>query len=91
VAYGGKDEAAPQAALMSGSRRAVSARDAGPVSLVNAQVARRGQASSSRGKTGAPEPGFETSIALKVDTARGRVRVAGALVGNSHGPRRAHR
>src|SRR5207247_3377542 len=28
---------------------------------------------------------FETSIGVKVDTARGRVRVTGALIGGSHG------
>jgi len=36
-------------------------------------------------RTGAPEAGFETSIGVKVDTPRGRVRVAGAMVGDSHG------
>jgi hypothetical protein len=36
-------------------------------------------------RTGAPETGFETSIGVKVDTARGRVRVTGALIGGSHG------
>jgi hypothetical protein len=36
-------------------------------------------------RTGAPEAGFETSIGVKLDTARGRVRVAGALIGDSHG------
>ena len=57
----------------------------GPVSLVNAQVLAEEQGIQLARKTGAPEPGFETSIGVKVDTARGRVRVAGALVGNSHG------
>ncbi len=36
-------------------------------------------------KTGTPEPGFETTVGVKLATAQGRVRVAGALVGNSHG------
>src|SRR5207237_551437 len=36
-------------------------------------------------KTGMPEPGFETTVGVKLATANTRVRVAGALVGNSHG------
>src|SRR3989449_5438816 len=85
VAYGGKDEAAPKAALMSALEGLLSAMDAGPVSLVNAQVLAEEHGIQLARKTGAPEPGFETSVGVKVDTARGRVRVAGALVGNSHG------
>src|SRR2546428_9420390 len=63
----------------------LSAMNAGPVSLVNAQVLAEEKGIQLARKTGAPEPGFETSVGVKVDTARGRVRVAGALVGNSHG------
>jgi len=85
VAYGGKDEAAPRPVLMSALEGVLSAMNAGPVSLVNAQVLAEEQGIQLARKTGAPEPGFETSIGVKVDTARGRVRVAGALVGNSHG------
>src|SRR2546430_15748541 len=33
----------------------------------------------------APEPGFETTVGVSLETARGRAHVAGALVGNSHG------
>jgi D-3-phosphoglycerate dehydrogenase len=85
VAYGGKDEAAPRPVLMSALEGLLSAMNAGPVSLVNALVLAEAQGIQLARKTGAPEPGFETSIGVKVDTARGRVRVAGALVGNSHG------
>ncbi len=85
VAYGGKDEAAPRPALMSALEGILSAMNAGPVSLVNAQVLAEEQGIQLARKTGAPEPGFETSVGVKVDALRGRVRVAGALVGNSHG------
>jgi D-3-phosphoglycerate dehydrogenase len=85
LAYGGKDEAAPRPALMAALEGLLSAMGAGPVSLVNAQVLAEEQGIQLARKTGAPEPGFETSIGVKVDTLRGRVRVAGALVGNSHG------
>ncbi|HEV8266035.1 MAG TPA: phosphoglycerate dehydrogenase [Gemmatimonadales bacterium] len=85
VAYGGKDEAAPRPVLMSALEGLLGAMNAGPVSLVNAQVLAEEQGIQLARKTGAPEPGFETSVGVKVDTPRGRVRVAGALVGNSHG------
>jgi D-3-phosphoglycerate dehydrogenase len=85
VAYGGKDEAAPRPALISALEGLLSAMDAGPVSLVNAQMLADELGIQLARKTGKAEPGFETSIGVKVDTARGRVRVAGALVGNSHG------
>lgn len=85
VAYGGKDEAAPRPALMSALEGLLSAMNAGPVSLVNAQVLAEERGIQLARKTGAPEPGFETSVGVKVDTPEGRVRVMGALVGNSHG------
>jgi len=85
VAYGGKDEAAPRPVLMSALEGLLSAMNVGPVSLVNAQVLAEEQGIQLARKTGAPELGFETSVGVKVDTLRGRVRVAGALVGNSHG------
>ncbi len=85
VAYGGKDEAAPRPVSMAALEGLLSAMDVGPVSLVNAQVLAEEKGIQVARKTGAPEPGFETSVGVKVDTARGRVRVAGALVGNSHG------
>jgi len=59
--------------------------NAGPVSLVNAQVLAEEKGIKLGTKTGAPEAGFDTSIGVKVDTAKGRVRVTGALIGGSHG------
>ena len=85
VAYGGKEEAALRPVLMSALEGLLTALNVGPVSLVNAQVLAEERGIQLARKTGAPEPGFETSVGVKVDTARGRVRVAGALVGNSHG------
>ena len=85
IAYGGKDEAAPRPVLVAALEGLLSAMNAGPVSLVNAQVLAEERGIRLARKTGAPEPGFETSIGVKLDTPGGRVRVAGALVGNSHG------
>jgi hypothetical protein len=59
--------------------------NAGPVSLVNAQMLAEERGIALARKAGAPEPGFQTTVGIKVDTARGRVTVAGALVGDGHG------
>ena len=85
VAYGGKEEAAQRPVLVSALEGLLAAMNAGPVSLVNAQVLAEEKGIQLGTKTGAPETGFETSIGVKVDTARGRVRVTGALIGDSHG------
>ena len=85
VAYGGKEVAASRPVLMSALEGLLSALNAGPVSLVNAQVLAEERGIALARKAGAPEPGFQTSVGVQVDTARGRVRVAGALVGDGHG------
>src|SRR3989442_8330252 len=60
--------------------------NAGPVSLVNAQVLAEEKGIQLGMRTGAPEAGFETSVGVKVDTARGRGRVAGAPLGGRPRP-----
>src|SRR5439155_1686946 len=71
--------------LVSALEGLLAAMNAGAVSMVNAQVLAEEKGIKLGTKTGAPEAGFETSIGVKVDTARGRVRVTGALIGGSHG------
>src|SRR5256886_12621205 len=56
-----------------------------PLSFVNALLIAEERGIQHAGKTGMPEPGFETTVGVKLATANTRVRVAGALVGNSHG------
>jgi D-3-phosphoglycerate dehydrogenase len=85
VAYGGKEEAAPRPVLMSALEGMLSAMNVVPVSLVNAQVLAEERGIRLGLLTASPEAGFETSIGVKVDTPHGRVRVAGALIGGSHG------
>jgi D-3-phosphoglycerate dehydrogenase / 2-oxoglutarate reductase len=85
VAYGGKDEAAPRPVLMAAVEGLLDAMNVEPVSLVNALLIAEERGIQHARRTGAPEPGFETTIGVKLVTPRGRVRVAGALVGNSHG------
>jgi len=85
VAYGGREEGAQRPVLVSALEGLLTAMNAGPVSLVNAQVLAEEKGIQLAMRQGAPEAGFETSIGVKVDTARGRVRVSGALIGDSHG------
>jgi D-3-phosphoglycerate dehydrogenase len=85
VAYGGKEEAAPRPVLMAALEGLLSAMNAGPVSLVNAQVLAEEKGIQLARLAGVPESGFETSVGVKVITPRGRVRVSGALIGDSHG------
>jgi D-3-phosphoglycerate dehydrogenase len=85
VAYGGRDEAAPRPVSMAAVEGMLAAMNVEPVSLVNALLIAEERGIQHARKTGTPEPGFETTVGVKLATARGRVRVAGALVGNSHG------
>src|SRR3989442_592975 len=56
-----------------------------PVSLVNALLIAEERGIQHARKTGAPEPGFETTVGVMLETSAGRTRVLGALVGDSHG------
>src|SRR5436853_6252070 len=85
VAYGGKDEAAPRPVLVAAVEGLLSAMNVMPVSLVNALLIAEERGIQHARKTGMPEPGFEITVGVKLATAKSRVRVAGALVGNSHG------
>src|SRR5438309_10603289 len=85
VAYGGKDETAPRPVLVAAVEGLLSAMGVEPVSLVNALLIAEERGIQHARKTGAPEPGFETTVGVMLETAAGRTRVLGALVGNSHG------
>ena len=85
VAYGGKDEAAPRPVLVAAVEGLLSAMGVEPVSLVNALLIAEERGIQHARKTGAPEPGFETTVGVMLETSAGRTRVLGALVGNSHG------
>ncbi len=85
VDYGGKDEAALRPVLMAAVEGLLSAMSVDPVSLVNALIIAEERGIRHVRKAGAPEPGFETTVGVTLETPRGRTRVAGALVGNSHG------
>jgi D-3-phosphoglycerate dehydrogenase len=85
VDYGGKDEAAPRPVLMAAVEGLLLAMNIEPVSVVNALLIAEERGIRYARKTGTPEPGFETTVGVTLETARGRVQVVGALVGNSHG------
>lgn len=85
VAYGGRDEEATRPVLIAALEGLLSAIGAGPVSLVNATVVAEERGIRLTRRSGAAEPGFETSLGVSVDAAGKRVRVAGALVGSNQG------
>jgi D-3-phosphoglycerate dehydrogenase / 2-oxoglutarate reductase len=85
VAYGGKDEAAPRPVLMAAVEGLLAAMSVEPVSLVNALLIAEERGIRHARKAGTAEPGFETTVGVTLEAATGRVHVAGALVGNSHG------
>src|SRR5207245_908430 len=78
-------EAAPRPVLIAAVEGLLSAMNVEPVSLVNALLIAEERGIRHARKTGTPEPGFETTLGVTLETGRGRVHVAGALVGNSHG------
>ncbi|HYK83220.1 MAG TPA: phosphoglycerate dehydrogenase [Gemmatimonadales bacterium] len=85
VDYGGRDDAAPRPVLMAAVEGLLSAMNVEPVSLVNALLIAEERGIRHARKTGAPEPGFETTVGVSLQTSRGRVSVAGALADNGHG------
>ena len=86
VAYGGKEEPAPRPVTIAAVEGMLAATNgATPVSLVNALLLAEERGIRVGRKVGAAEPGFETTVGVRVDAAGGRVRVMGALVGNTVG------
>ncbi len=85
VAYGGKDESAARPALIAALEGLLTGLGETSVSLVNAPMIAEERGIRLTRRTGAAEHGFETSIGVALDTARGRTRVVGALVGNGQG------
>src|SRR5204863_7527668 len=85
VDYGGKDEAAPRPVLMAAVEGLLSAMNVEPVCLVNALLIAAERGVRHARKTGTPEPGFETSVGVTLETARGRARVAGGVLGDGQG------
>ena len=85
VDYGGRDEAAPRPVLMAALEGLLSAMNVEPVSLVNALLIAEERGVRHARRTGTPEPGFETTVGVTLESARGRARVVGAVLGNGHG------
>jgi D-3-phosphoglycerate dehydrogenase / 2-oxoglutarate reductase len=85
VAFGGDDETAERPVLLAAVEGLLSAMGVDPVSLVNALLIAEERGIRHSRMTAAPEPGFATTVRVALETGEGRVRVAGALVGDSHG------
>ena len=85
VDYGGKDDAAPRPVLMAAVEGLLSGMSVEPVSLVNALLIAEERGIRHARRTGPPEPGFETTVGVTLEAARGRARVAGTVMGNEHG------
>ncbi len=85
VDYGGKDDAAPRPVLMAAVEGLLSGMSVEPVSLVNSLLIAEERGIRHARRTGTPEPGFETTVGITLEAARGRARVAGTVLGNEHG------
>jgi D-3-phosphoglycerate dehydrogenase len=85
VVFGGDDETAARPVLMAALEGLLSAMSIDPVSLVNALLIAEERGIRHARTTAAPEPGFETTVSVTLETGEGRVRVAGALVGDGRG------
>ncbi|HXV90339.1 MAG TPA: phosphoglycerate dehydrogenase [Gemmatimonadales bacterium] len=86
VAYGGKDEPAPKPVTIAAVEGLLAGVNGGaPVSLVNALLLAQERGIQVGHKVGAAEPGFEATVGVRVDTARGRTRVMGALAAGRDG------
>ncbi|MGH7568210.1 MAG: phosphoglycerate dehydrogenase [Gemmatimonadales bacterium] len=85
VAYGGRDESAQRPVMIAALSGLLSEMNVGPVSLVNAQVIAEERGIQLARKSSTPDPGFEQTVGVAVETPRGRTGVVGALAGNGHG------
>lgn len=85
LAYGGRDEAAPRPVLLAVLEGLLGALGAAPVSLVNAQVLAEERGIRLARITAAPEPGFEETVGITVESPTRRVRVVGATTRTPHG------
>src|SRR2546423_10075263 len=63
----------------------LSAMNVEPVSLVNALLIAEERGIRHARRTGTPEPGFETTVGVTLEAARGRARVARTGLDNEHG------
>jgi len=85
VAYGGDDDAAPRPVLVATLEGMLTGMGIEQVSLVNALLIAEQRGIRHARTTTAPEPGFATTVGVTLETAGGRVKVAGALVGDGRG------
>jgi D-3-phosphoglycerate dehydrogenase / 2-oxoglutarate reductase len=85
VNYGGKDDSAQRPVQIAAVEGMLVAMGVEFVSFINALVLAEERGIQVTRRAGAAEAGFETTIGVRLQTAEGRHRVVGALVGNAHG------
>jgi hypothetical protein len=85
VAFGGDDDAAPRPVLLAALEGLLSAMGVEHVSVVNALLIAEERGIRHARTAAPPEPGFATTVAVTLETAKGRLRVAGALIGDGRG------
>src|SRR4029453_17883813 len=85
IACGGDDDAAPRPVLLAALEGLLSAMGVEHVSVVNALLIAEERGIRHARTSGPPEPGFASTVGVCVDTRAGRLRVAGALVGEDRG------
>jgi D-3-phosphoglycerate dehydrogenase len=81
VRYGGADAGAQRVVQLAAVEGALGAMGVGPVTLINAGELAEQRGIASSGRAGAPEPGFETTVEVRVRTGGGTTSVVGALAG----------
>jgi len=81
VQYGGTDQGAQRVVQLAALEGVLGAMGVGPVTLVNAAGLAEGRGIALGGRTGAPEPGFETTVEVKLRAASGVTSIVGALAG----------
>ncbi len=81
VQYGGADPGAQRVVQLAALEGALGAMGVGPVTLVNAAALAEGRGIALGGRIGAPEPGFETTVEVRVRAASQVTGVVGALAG----------
>ncbi|HET7790936.1 MAG TPA: phosphoglycerate dehydrogenase [Gemmatimonadales bacterium] len=85
IAYGGKDESALRPVSSAAVEGVLSALHVEPLSLVNALLLAEERDIKIARTAGVAEPGFDTTVGVRVDTGERRIAVAGALVAGTQG------
>ncbi|MCZ6918199.1 MAG: phosphoglycerate dehydrogenase [Gemmatimonadetes bacterium] len=79
VDYGGHDEEAPRPVMIAAIEGVLRGAGVGPVTLVNARMLAEERDITVHRRVGRPNPGFETTVAVTVESADDRATVLGGV------------